>query len=93
MKLEWPLLLVEWEDPCTLDVKWTSIDEMDCKKRVLCVSVGFLLKETRHAIILLPHISGLEKRRHDRVGWGSISIPVGCIIRRKVLVSSSSAKS
>lgn len=89
MHLEWPLLLVEWEDPSTLNTEWTCIGEIDSKRRVRCVSVGFLLKETRHAIILLPHVGYLDKPQRDRQTWGSIRIPVGCILRRKVLICAS----
>lgn len=90
MKLDWPLLMVEWEDPSTSNLDWTCIGDIDLKHRVRCVSVGFLLHETRRFIVLLPHIGNLDRNRQDQQTWGSIRIPTGCITKRKVLISTSS---
>lgn len=45
------IILVEWVDSGSSD-RWSSLDEIELKKRNLCISCGFLIKEDNEWLVL-----------------------------------------
>ena len=74
------LVMIEWEDSHTRD-GWSS-NEPDGKP-VTCLSIGWLVKETKHATTLSANITSDPNFRMQRNG--DITIPASAIRRvRKV---------
>ena len=84
-QLSYPLLLVVWVDSSHMGEGWVGFDELDCSDtRLLCVSVGFLLHESRHAKLLVPSIADLHEPA-NRQAHGSILIPKSAILAERRL--------
>ncbi|MCM1513357.1 MAG: hypothetical protein NC112_09680 [Oxalobacter formigenes] len=79
MKVE----LIKWIDTFGCPLGWEFEDEFETKTTKVR-SVGFVLKETEEFIVLVPHISGSERRQLA----GHISIPRQQIISRTIIFSS-----
>lgn len=83
------LLYLEWDDSMSYD-RWVDVDEVVHTHGVLgCVSVGWLIKEDRHAVTIAPHFSHSGKKRGPlgkvRQVSGDMSIPKSAITRRRVI--------
>lgn len=77
----WPLLYIEWLDHCSRkDGSWADPDELARElKPIVVSSVGWLIKETDHYLLLVSSNAG-----GDNVG-GDCLILKNCISRRRVL--------
>lgn len=81
IKIPFPLLLVEWKDHFTED-SWTEKDKLSTKPE-LCLTVGWLVKETDEIMILA---SGIDPNDPDKGAMGgSWHILKNCITSQKVL--------
>lgn len=68
-----PLVVIEWVDSCGSS-GWHSPDDFeDWDGPSLCISIGWVMKETETGIALAPHISNID-RRDERVD-GLFMIP------------------
>jgi hypothetical protein len=72
------LVAVEWVDSCALNGVWNKVNEVEALTPSVVASIGWVLHDTKHAITLVPHISG------DSV-CGELCIPKGTILRTQVL--------
>jgi len=67
------LVAVEWEDSQRPLSAWGWLDEYALPDAVRCVSVGFLIAETKTALALAPNLGDVEQERAQ--GCGIIRIP------------------
>lgn len=69
------LVRVEWWD-IVADSEWLKDDKVESAHP--CITVGFVIKETKHEIVIASTISGKESNAR-------ITIPIGCIKSRKLV--------
>lgn len=71
------LVLVEWVDSYGCSTNWRHLKEID-DKRLLCKTVGWILREDDDRLVIVPHITcGLkdEYGMEDECGCGDMTIP------------------
>ncbi len=73
------LVAVEWEDSQRPLSPWQWLDEFDLPDAVTCLSVGFLVAESKAAIALAPNLGDVEQARAQ--GSGIIRIPHSAVRR------------
>ena len=75
------LTLIEWLDHCSLDGgHWQTVESAETLTPVIVQSIGWLLKETKETIVLVPHLS----QGQGQV-FGEVCILKRVIIKRKSL--------
>lgn len=76
---------IEWADSIGVGSSWEHMENLAAKLHV-CFSVGWIVKETRKVIVVVPHISP-KSNEHNSVdsGCGDMTIPKSAIIKRKRL--------
>lgn len=83
MKQPFDLVLVEWLDSGR-NADWTPLDDVSEPAPVICQSVGWLVRKTKHAILLMANLSHPEGAAIHQ-GCGSLSIPTCSIASIKTL--------
>jgi hypothetical protein len=84
-QLPYPLHLLVWVDSSHMGEGWVDFDQLDAgQDRLLCVTVGFVVQETRHAKLLVPSIADLQEPG-NRQAHGSMLIPKSAILAERVL--------
>lgn len=73
------LVAVEWLDSARPSVAWQWIDDLDEAVPAYCISIGFLVRESKTAICVAANVGDLEFDRSQ--ACGIISIPVVAIKR------------
>jgi hypothetical protein len=76
-KAPYRLVAVEREDSQRALTSWQSVDEFSLPDAVTCLSVGFLIVETKSAVALAPNLGDLEQARSQ--ACGVIRIPSSAI--------------
>ena len=78
------LVLIEWIDSHS-GRGWRPFDELEehCEP-LRCRSVGFVLKETASAVMLVPHVYA-EGQGIVRHGCGDLAIPKKAIVKTTIL--------
>jgi len=76
-KLPYKLVLVRWEDSEQPISAWQWIDNYEVPEIVECVSVGYLIAETKNAVALAPNIGDIKRNRGQ--ASGIIRIPRAAI--------------
>jgi hypothetical protein len=71
------LVQVEWEDSARPISAWQWIDDYELPNIVRCVSVGFLIANTKSAIALAPNLGDTQQERIQ--ACGIIRIPRSAI--------------
>lgn len=80
------LLLVEWLDACSDSAGWNSMERLSNEIDALhCRSVGWLVRETKKEILLVPHIAGERNQGIRPSGAGDITIPKKTITKITVI--------
>lgn len=79
-----PLLLIEWIDSCSTR-GWNPPANIS-RAPTHCFSVGWLLEETSHVVLLVASAGLTPQDDFDDVA-GQITIPKVAIVRRRVLAS------
>ena len=74
------LLYVEWIDPVGPHDEWTKISKVIKSGTALIRSVGFVARDDEKVLVLIPHVNDEQKDC-----FGDITIPKGCIKKRRVL--------
>lgn len=75
----YPLVLVEWEDSARPIADWQWADDYVLPEIVRCVSVGYLIADTKTAVALAPNLGDVG---HPRVQMsGIIRIPRSAVVR------------
>lgn len=76
-RLPYKLVLVRWEDSAQPISAWQWIDNYEVPEIVECVSVGYLIAETKNAIALAPNVGDIKRDRGQ--ASGIIRIPRAAI--------------
>jgi len=74
-----PLVLIEWEDSRQPVSNWKWVSDYDDVNIVMCVSVGWLIKDTKDIKALAPNLGDTEEETAQVSGV--IQIPTCCIKR------------
>lgn len=83
-QIGFPLVLIEWVDSSRIGDGWRMLDEIEAPEPHLCVSVGFVVKESKDAKVLAPNLADVRSD-DNRQAYGGIMIPTGAIVREEVL--------
>jgi hypothetical protein len=78
-KTPYKLVLVEWEDSAQPISKWQWTDEYEIPEIVTCVSVGYLISETKAALAIAPNLGDVRRERVQ--ASGIIRIPRSAVRR------------
>jgi hypothetical protein len=62
------LVLVEWEDSARPISSWQWVDDYQMPETVTCVSVGYLIADTKQAIALAPNLGDIGRERLQASG-------------------------
>lgn len=73
------LVAIEWEDSQRPLAPWQWLDEYELPEAVRCISVGFVIAETKAAIALVPNVGNMNEERVQ--GCGIIRIPHSAVRR------------
>jgi hypothetical protein len=82
MKLK--IELITWLDAYTTGDRWEKIHLLEKPKKLICMSVGVVVKETKNTIQIVPHISNF-KDLNDAAACCGMFIPKCAIIKRQTL--------
>jgi hypothetical protein len=82
LAIKYKLVLIEWEDSGVGYQGWKPVQSVT-GRLTKCISVGFLVKETKECKVLFPHIDGDKSDLH---GAGDITIPCSAIMKVVELV-------
>lgn len=55
------LVLVEWEDSARPISSWEWVENYELPKIVKCISVGYLIADSKRAIALAPNLGDIEQ--------------------------------
>jgi hypothetical protein len=80
-KTPYILVLVEWEDSTQPISKWQWTDEYEVPETVRCISVGYLIAQTKEALAIAPNLGDVRRERIQ--ASGIIRIPRSAV-RKKV---------
>jgi len=76
-KEKFKIVKVEWEDSSQPISAWQWVDDYQIPEAVRCISVGFLIADTKRSLAIAPNLGDVEK---DRVqASGIIRIPRSAI--------------
>lgn len=81
-----PLVLIEWVDSSRLGDGWRMLDEIEAPEPHRCLSVGFVVKESKDAKVLVPNLADVRSD-DNKQAYGGIIIPTRAIIRQRALRS------
>jgi hypothetical protein len=83
---EWPLVAVQWADAYGVGANWEPIDELPDVEHII-YSVGWLVKDGDHVIVLVPHVSPANDQIDSYLnGCGDMSIPKSQVRNMVVLI-------
>ncbi len=77
--MNFPLVLIEWEDSQRPLSPWQWVDQYLLPDAVNCLSVGFLIAKTKAALALAPNLGDFDHERAQ--ACGIIRIPA-CSVRK-----------
>jgi hypothetical protein len=84
MKQSQPLVLIEWVDASRLNNGWMDWADIPDPYAHMCVTVGFVVSENKHATILVPTIGDCE-HPENRHTYGGMMIPKSAIVTQRRL--------
>lgn len=84
-------LLVEWQDSAQPVPSWRFLDDAPAMAVVACVSVGWVVQETREVLMLAPNLG--DQHTPSAQGSGFIRIPKRAVTRRVNLRASNACPS
>lgn len=73
------LTLVEWEDSAQPVAAWQWAADYEMPEVVTCLSVGYLISESKQAVALAPNVGGVGGEQHQVSGI--IRIPRSAVRR------------
>ena len=62
------LVLIEWDDSVRPLSPWQWVDEYQIPEIVQCISVGYLIAETKTALAIAPNLGDLASERIQASG-------------------------
>jgi len=85
METDSKLVLIEWVDAHS-GRGWQPIERIaQANEPLYCLSVGWLVSETRDCKVLVPHLGGDKNGRVILLGCGDLTIPTSSIVRMNIL--------
>ena len=76
------LYLIKWLDSYMHPSWWEDRDKIKNPVNMVCASVGWIEKETKDNITILPHISNITDKNYKGQGCGIMTIPKASILER-----------
>jgi hypothetical protein len=70
---DYPLILVEWQDSRQPDGGWRWADECEDPASVKCQTVGWLLRETKDALLVVQNLGDVTSGRMQVSGGTEIA--------------------
>ncbi len=87
------LYIIEWIDSYKpFDSTWEYIKDIEEPVVMVCVSVGWIEKETKDNILIIPHISDVTNKDDKGHGSGAMVIPEVAILKKTKLKYKLSSK-
>jgi len=77
------LHIIKWIDSHNAPGIWELISEMPEPENMVCISVGWIEKETKDNIVIIPHISDINNKENKGHACGAMTIPKLAILKRK----------
>lgn len=89
-KLKYDLVYIEWQDAYSKEEfqRWHTLEDLEEPGFVTCASVGFLVKENKMALTLMPNLSDINRVEVFGEAFGGVTIIKSNIIYRECLISS-----
>lgn len=78
------LVMVEWIDASRLSDGWMDLSAIPDPYPHLCVSVGFVVRESKHGKTLVPTVGDIEHQDNSHT-YGGMMIPAAAIVSQTVL--------
>ena len=76
-KTPYQLVIVEWEDSARPTAEWQWLDNLGAPEAIQCISVGYLVAKTKHALSLAPNLGDIGQANIQ--ASGVIQIPAGAV--------------
>ena len=67
-KSPYKLVLIEWDDSARPISQWQWVDDYQVPEIVQCISVGYLIAETKRALALAPNLGDTTSERIQASG-------------------------
>jgi hypothetical protein len=83
IKSKFKLYVIEWIDSYNNEMGWEFIREITSPRDVICISVGWIIKENKNNIFIAPHISDIKNKNTLGMANGGLTIPKCSIKKRK----------
>ena len=75
--------MIKWVDSYSdPTVSWHRIKDIESPENMICLSAGWIEKETKDNITIVPHVSGINFKKSKRYGSGIMTIPIVSILER-----------
>ncbi len=75
-----PLVMIEWEDSAQPIAAWSYLASFEAPGTIRCVSVGWLIKNSKAVKALAPNLGSVQNANSVQVS-GVIQIPTRCVVR------------
>ena len=76
MSIKFPLVRITWEDSRQPQPEWQFLEDIEEQNPVNCVTVGYLIKDTKKSKLICQNIGDYDKNMQVS---GIITIPCTCI--------------
>jgi len=73
------LVYVEWSDSYGCSSTWQRL-EGEPPEVMICRSVGYLVRQTKHLIVIVPHVTP-DRDGEYQMGCGDMTIPIRAVTR------------
>lgn len=83
-KIEKELVKIKWLDSRGVNDRWERLSDSEEEKVCVCISVGYIIKESDKLVKIAPHIAD-EEDVEDFQYVGSMTIPKCSIVSRRLL--------
>ena len=81
------LYYIEWIDSYSpIKQVWERISELETPQNLICVSVGWIIKQNKDYITICPHISDITNKDFFGEVCGIMNIPQKAIKKKKILI-------
>lgn len=75
-------VIIEWVDSYSEENTWIPLANIAKPRNLICISIGWIEKETKDNITIIPHISDFYAKNNNGCGLGILTIPKVAILRR-----------
>lgn len=79
--MDYPLVLIEWEDSCQPSSAWRYVDDLDSPAVTRCKSIGWLVQDANGVKVLAQTLGAIDGEE-GVMACGVVRIPERSIIRK-----------